>query len=147
MKKHKSIFVIFVLLFSASLVVGGDNLSQSTIIVDEISSQKTGNELYTVSDYQSYNPMIEFVIFAENYEVDRDLYATWDDPDLPSFLLPHTGTKRLLNLRGLAIQILKRSGIPMNSIYSIPLCTFRDSLPSYRKNGKKAGRIVNYIFY
>lgn len=68
MKLHKSIFVIILLLFSTSLVVGGDSSSTSIISDVENSSLTTGNEPSVVNNYQSNNPLIEFVIFAENNE-------------------------------------------------------------------------------
>jgi len=85
-------------------------------------------------------------IYAENYEVDRDLYETWDDPDLKHFLLPRLGTKCDFDLRGFACQILMREGLRADQIHRIPLCTYRDNLPSYRRNGKDAGRLVHYIY-
>jgi len=86
-------------------------------------------------------------IFWENYEVDRDCYESWNDPDIHRFLHPGQGSKKYLDIRGMARKILQRSGIKGHNIYQVPLCTFRDGLPSYRREGKKAGRIINYIWF
>ena len=86
-------------------------------------------------------------IFAENYEVDQDLYGPWSDPDLSGYLSPSSGTKRLLDLRGLTEQILRRTGVDPQNIYQIPLCSFRDNLPSYRRNGQGAGRMIHFIYF
>jgi YfiH family protein len=85
-------------------------------------------------------------IFQSSYEVDRDLYESWSDPDLHRFLKPHRGTKQLLDLRGMAVHVLWRNGIPASSIHCVPLCTYRDHLPSYRRNADKSGRMVHYIY-
>lgn len=89
-------------------------------------------------------------ISAENYEVDRDLYDDWlrDWPALESFLspaLPHS-SKRNLDLRGVVVYQLEQAGIPSAAIYQMPPCTFGSKLPSYRREGQFAKRIINYIY-
>jgi len=85
-------------------------------------------------------------IFWQNYEIDEDCYNSWDDPDLSQFLYPAMGTKKYLDMRGFAQHILTRTGMNKKDIYHIPLCTFNDGLPSYRRNGSRAGRIINAVF-
>lgn len=89
-------------------------------------------------------------ISAANYEVDVDLYGNWlhNEPELEQWLLPSEsgGTKRMFNLKGLVRSQLLALGIPENRIALIPTCTFDSSLPSYRRQGAEASRIINYIY-
>ena len=87
-------------------------------------------------------------ISAANYEVDKDLYEDWlqEDPRLGEWLQPsrNGGSKRMLDLRGYIREGLLQAGI--KQVIVIPVCTYASPLPSYRRQGAKAARIINYIY-
>ncbi len=87
-------------------------------------------------------------ISGPRYEVDIDLYGEWleEDPGLGPWLreIDATSTKRLLDLKGFLSSQLQDMGV--KRVTTIPLCTFDSTLPSYRRQGRQAGRIVNYIY-
>lgn len=89
-------------------------------------------------------------ICGRHYEVDRDLYGAWQEEDdrVAEFLVPVEGSegKRLFDLRGLIGLILEDLGVLRERTVVIEMCTFEGPLPSYRREGTGAGRIINYIF-
>ena len=89
-------------------------------------------------------------IHGRNYEVDSDLYLDWveREPQLADFLQEHKpgATKRLLDLRGFIRQQLLDMGVPVTAVIPIPVCTYDSTLPSYRRQGLEARRIINYIW-
>ncbi len=82
------------------------------------------------------------------YEVDIDLYGEWlqEDPGLGAWLreITPTSTKRLLDLKGFLHAQFQGMGV--QRVTTIPLCTFDSTLPSYRREGRRSGQIVNYIY-
>lgn len=89
-------------------------------------------------------------ISAANYEVDDDLYGNWvrKEPEVEEWLLetPRGGTKRRFNLKGLVRAQLLAMGVSDSRITLIPICTYQSPLPSYRRQGQEASRILNYIY-
>lgn len=89
-------------------------------------------------------------IFAARYEVDADLYKPWLEewPRLERYLTKHSEhpTKRLLDLRAIVCDQFMDAGVEKARIQRIETCTYDSALPSYRRQGAAAGRLVNYIY-
>jgi YfiH family protein len=87
-------------------------------------------------------------ISQAHYEVDEDLYGDWlqDDPSLAAQLSPAVpgSTRRHLDLGGFATATLLRLGLRPDHCFRVPLCTFRDGLPSYRRDRTDL-RLYNFL--
>ncbi|MCE7733992.1 MAG: S8 family serine peptidase [Candidatus Heimdallarchaeota archaeon] len=66
MKFNKSVFVVLLLLSSSLLLVTGEQRSSSVIISDSFSEYSPRDDLIEQDAYQNYNPIVEYVVFAEN---------------------------------------------------------------------------------
>lgn len=88
-------------------------------------------------------------ITQDNYEVGPDLYDPWlaQEPVLSRYLQhPNPNSdRRFLDVRGLIQHQLETMGVPKTQIHVVPRCTFDSRLPSYRREGAAASRILNYI--
>jgi len=87
-------------------------------------------------------------ISQEHYEVDADLYGAWlrDEPGLAAHLSPAVpgSTRRHLDLGGFALATLLGQGLAASHCFRVPLCTFRDGLPSYRRDSTDL-RLYNFL--
>lgn len=101
-------------------------------------------------DLQQIRIVIGPSITQMNYEVGPDLYADWldRDPNLANFLevQPAGGDKRQFDLRGFVVNQLLELGVGEAAITQVDVCTFASPLPSYRRDGQRAGRILNYAY-
>jgi hypothetical protein len=87
-------------------------------------------------------------ISAPFYEVDEAFVAQWH-PFPQGFAQHLTPTDRkgffLFDLKGYARTRLNLHGILNTQIVDVPLCTFRDGLPSYRRDQQQAARLVTVM--
>lgn len=69
------------------------------------------------------------------------LFPRWDD------LITDSGNRMTFDLQELNRRQLVEAGVSPDSIHILPVCTFCDPsrLPSYRRDGKKAGRMLSGI--
>jgi len=113
---------------------------------------KNGIVLNSFQDFKIENirAVLGPSIFQRNYQVDADLYQPWlqSNPELEAFLSPPQpgSSKRYLDLRGYVKKQLLGIGLKEKQLSEIPSCTFASPLPSYRREGANASRIINYIY-
>lgn len=88
-------------------------------------------------------------IGAECYEVGRDVRKGFEDAGLPlEVFRPHPAKedKYFLDLREANLLQLLSLGVKRENIFNIDLCTHCQNLfPSFRRDGKKAGRMLSFI--
>jgi YfiH family protein len=88
-------------------------------------------------------------IGRENYQVGNDVYRAYVDniDGTEKFFDRQRDGSWLFDLRGMALDLLKRTGIRDESISNIDLCTFKNSdlFYSFRRDGKSTGRMLAVI--
>lgn len=84
----------------------------------------------------------------ECYEVGEDVHRRFEEEGLPTrFFQNHPSRKKyLLDLKGANIDQMINLGVKKENIYFIDICTHcHVSLPSFRRDKKKAGRMLSFI--
>ncbi len=88
-------------------------------------------------------------IQCECYEVGEDVFRSFEKEGLSTdFFLPHPSQKNkyFFDLKGENMSQMLRIGIDKTNVSSIDCCTHCDeSLPSYRRDGDRAGRMLSFI--
>jgi len=88
-------------------------------------------------------------ISRENYQVGNDVYRAYVDniEGMEIFFDQQRDGLWLFDLRGMALDLLKRTGIRDENILNIDLCTFKNSdlFYSFRRDGKSTGRMLAVI--
>jgi YfiH family protein len=88
-------------------------------------------------------------ISRENYQVGNDVYKAYIDniEGMEKFFERKRDESWLFDLRGMALDQLKRTGIRNENIFNIDLCTYKNSdlFHSFRREGKSTGRMLAVI--
>jgi YfiH family protein len=88
-------------------------------------------------------------ISREKYQVGNDVYRAYVDniEGMEKFFVRNRDGSWLFDLRGMALDQLKRAGIRDENIMNIDLCTYknRDLFYSFRRDGKSTGRMLAVI--
>lgn len=88
-------------------------------------------------------------IGSECYEVGEDVRGKFEEGGFsPEFFRPHPDRKRkyFLDLKKANFSQLVSLGVQEKNIYSIDICTHcRKNLPSFRRDGEKASRMLSFI--
>lgn len=89
-------------------------------------------------------------ISQKNFQVGDDVYHAYADniDGMKRFFIEDGAGKWLFDLRGMAMEMLKRGGIKEENIIDIDLCTYENEnhFYSYRRDGAGTGRMTALIY-
>jgi len=101
-------------------------------------------KLYNFTPAMSHAVMMP-AISQNNYQVGNDVYQAYTNKnkEMENYFDPQIDGTWNFDLRGMAEQQLIKTGVKKENIIDINLCTFkmRDLFYSYRRDGKKSGRM------
>jgi YfiH family protein len=88
-------------------------------------------------------------IGPECYEVGRDIWQGFEEAGLPLEVFrthPEKKDKFIFDMREANLLQLLSLGVKRENIFNLNFCTYcSDFLPSFRRDGKKAGRMLSFI--
>jgi YfiH family protein len=80
-------------------------------------------------------------ICKKNYQVGAEVFEAFKTAGIPESVFDEDGERYRVDIAGANKYVLEQSGVPMNNIEDLNLCTFADSelFYSHRRDGKKRG--------